>query len=100
MSRSSRNFYTIDIGRPRTTSGLADDLAEKILLTLGGSHTITQKSLAETLGGDPAEIQELVHTMINLKLIEPSKTKLTLSASGKIALKTKLLSVSGGDGVQ
>jgi len=100
MSRSSRNFYSIDVGRSRTTSGPASELAERILTTLSGSPSITGQSLVQAVGGDPSEVEELVQTMINLKLIQrPTKTKLALSSSGKIALENKLLSISSGDSV-
>jgi len=101
MSKNSRNFYSIDLGRSRTTSGLASDLAERILATLNRSSSFTRESLAEAIDADPVEIQELVHAMINLKLIQRSEqVNLTLSSSGKIALESKLLSVSGGNGVE
>ena len=100
MSKSSRNFYSIDVGRSRTTSGPASDLAERILATLNGAGALTEVSLAETIGGNPTEIKELVHTMINQRLIERSaKMNLALSAAGTVALENKLLSISSGDSV-
>lgn len=101
MSKNSRNFYSIDLGRSRTTSGLASDLAERILEALSGDHAFNGESLAAAVGADPTEVQELVHAMINLKLIRRSaQMDLALSSSGKVALETKLLSISSGDGVE
>jgi predicted transcriptional regulator len=99
MSTGSRNFYSIDVGRSRTTSGPASDLAERILLRLDETPS-SGEALATAVGGDPTEIRELVRTMINLKLIEGStETNLALSSSGRVALETKLLSISSGDSV-
>ena len=99
MSKGSRSYYSIDVGRSRTTSGPANDLAERILVTLEGAPSSGQ-ALATAVGGDPAEIRELVQTMINLKLIQGStETNLALSSSGRVALETKMLSIAGGDGV-
>lgn len=101
MSKNSRNFYSIDLGRSRTPSGLASDLAERILATLNESSSITGETLAEAIGADPVEVQDLVHAMVNLKLIQRSaQMNLALSASGKIALESKLLSVSSSNSVE
>lgn len=101
MSKSSRNFYSIDVGRSPTTSALASNLAERILETLNVGHALTGESVAEAVGADPTEVQELIHTMINLKLIQRSaQMNLALSSSGKVALESKLLSVSSRDGVE
>ncbi len=95
MSSSSRNFTGLNVTRSQSTSVPASDLTEKILAKLEEVGPSPLKELTAAIGGDPVDVQGRILVLLNLKLVEKGKgVTLQVSAAGKSALASNLLSIS------
>jgi hypothetical protein len=94
VTTSSRNFSTLDILRSRSTSGPASDLGERVLMRLDEGGPLSERDLIAAVGADAGQLRASIETLVNLKLVKSSRSRLQISDAGKAALKLKLLSVA------
>ena len=95
MTTSSRNFNTINATQFSSTSGPASDLVERLLSKLNEVGPLSRSKLAAALRIDSNEIQLIIETLLNLKVVDiDQKSQLRISESGKRVLESNSLSVS------
>jgi hypothetical protein len=92
---NQRDFTSFDVSRSHSRSEPASDLTERVLLALSARQTLSEEDLISEAGGDAHRLRAVIETLVNLKLINLGRAGvLQISDSGKIAIASKLLSIS------